>query len=145
MWHVGKKNLTTTGVSVLWYVLLRNIKVTDLQSHVVHQGCLQILCWRLGVPFDLKNVDTLVAIMEQHLFLGMTERGGYRSAGIDYSEGEMNKRWLTTLSRRKDSAKFLFKYKSGKHDWALQRYPTSDPSQTLSPTSPNYFSFLTCL
>jgi len=86
----------------------------------MHEGCLKILCSVLGVRYDLSNLDTLVAILEQHEFLGITKYGGY--SGIDYSEGELNKRWLTQPNNVDDGNIFDFRFENGKHDWTLQRY-----------------------
>jgi len=86
----------------------------------MHEGCLKILCSVLGVPYDLSNLDTLVVILERHEYLGATKYGGYK--GIDYSEGALNKRWLTQPSNVDDGNIFNFHFEKGKHDWALQRY-----------------------
>ena len=79
------------------------------------------MCAQLGVPFDLSENgrDTLVALVELHEMLGTTVYGGYE--GIDYSQGRLNKRWLTQPFGQGNANRFAWNFENGSQDWTMKR------------------------
>ena len=94
---------------------------------MAHEGCWKLYCARIGVPFDLSQngKDTIIALVERHEILGMTLFGGYE--GIDYSEGDLDKRWLIEPYGCGDANKFAWNYENGEQDWTMKRYPLNKP------------------
>ena len=90
----------------------------------MHTGCLKIYCEQIGVPFALSADDgreTLVALLERHEMLGVTEFGGYE--GIDYSEGRLDERWETQPTGDQKSGNiFKWKFEDRLYDWTMIRY-----------------------
>jgi hypothetical protein len=80
------------------------------------------LCSYIGVPFDLSlgGKETLTALVELHEMLGLTLFGGYE--GIDYSEGDLEDRWLTEPYGCGEANQFCWNYKNGCEDWTMKRY-----------------------
>ena len=96
---------------------------------VGHEGCFRLLCHGLGEPFDLTNLDTLVALLQHNEFLGITTYGGYE--GIDYSEGKLDDRWLTQPYSDTDANLFAWDYANGEEDFVLKRYLSNIPMYLL--------------
>jgi len=82
---------------------------------------LKLLCAKLGVPFDLSQNarDTLVALSELHEMLGVTLFGGYD--GIDYTEGDLDERWLVEPYGCGKANQFAWNYGNGSQDWTMKR------------------------
>jgi len=79
-----------------------------------------MFCGKLGIPYDLGNLDTLVALLERFEYLGTTVCGGYD--GIDYSEGRMEERWLTQPFGEAPGNKFQWEFQDGAEDWTMKRF-----------------------
>jgi hypothetical protein len=91
-----------------------------IQYHVAHEGCIKILCSEIGVPFNFKHRETLIALLERHEFLGTTTYGGYDR--IDYFEGGLEERWFSQPSGRFGANLFEWDFANGEQDWTMKRY-----------------------
>src|SRR5436309_1876766 len=98
--------------------------------NVAHDGCVKMLCGKLDVKFDLSDRDTLVKLVELNELLGTTVFGGYE--GIDYSDGKLDKRWITQPCGGEGNNVFAWDFENGHQDWTLKRYTNI----------PNYYYFL---
>jgi len=92
------------------------------QYHVAHEGCLKLYCEQIGVPFNLtpSGLETMLALIERHEFLGPTLYGGYE--GIDYSAGKLDERWLSQPCGGEDANVFAWDFERGQEDWTMKRY-----------------------
>jgi hypothetical protein len=52
--------------------------------------------------------------------LGITLFGGYE--GIDYSEGKLDRRWITQPYGEGDANIFQWDFEKGEQDWTMKRY-----------------------
>jgi hypothetical protein len=81
-----------------------------------------LYCTRIGVAYDLSQSgrNTVVTLVERHEILGLTLFGGYE--GVDYSEGNLDERWLVEPYGCGDANEFAWEYDNGKHDWTMKRF-----------------------
>jgi hypothetical protein len=86
----------------------------------MHEGCLKLLCAKIGLVFDMTNIETLVGLVARHECLGVTLFGGYQ--GIDYSEGNMYSRWVSQPLGTSTDNVFAWNFDDQRHDWTLRRY-----------------------
>ena len=92
-------------------------------------------CCAIKLVFHLilrKTGGRLCRVVERHEILGTTLFGGYE--GVDYSEGQLDERWLVEPYGCGRANQFEWDFENGQQDWTMKRYaPLKVKYRHLSP------------